>query len=1076
MDTSIEVDATTFAVEIERSLALMGEFIQADSSYRVVFDEPARLMHVTEAWYHPDRPSQTPPPEGLPLEAFPWAIATLRQRQPVCVPQVDALPDEQGRDRASWQQLHIQAVLSVPLVEQGTVMGFLGFLSFSQPMVWEDDLIQLLTVFAQTIASTQERLHAEQAQRLSEAQNRAILTTLPDLIVCVGADGRYRELYNPGHSLDLCPPGLDRVGKHVTEVLPAGIAARQLQVLAQVLATGEAQVYEQVIWVGDRWQYEEVRAVKSHPEEVLFLIRDISDRKQAEQQLQDLNQRLEGKVATRTAALQASEAQMRALVAAIPDLLLRVRWAGQHLEYTQPWVQAHQTQAQLLRPGEGGVERLEEKRRAVEQAMTSGELQVYEQQLNLGDRHRYEEVRVVGIDAQEALMIVRDITGRKQAEQENQRLRDRLEYLLNESPALIYSCRVSGDYGATYMSENVRTILGYEPAQFTTESSFWADHLHPEDAPRVFANLAALWERGYHCQEYRFLHRDGHYLWLRDEVRLLRDEHGNPLEIVGSRVDIDDRKRAEQALQESETRFRRVFDSNVVGMIFTDFSGQISDANDYFLEMLGYERADLATGRLNWATLTPPEYRAQDEQVIAHLRQQGSIAPWDQVYIHQDGHWVWVLVGVAMLAQDEGTCVCVVVDISDRQQAEAQLQRTNAELSRATRLKDEFLANMSHELRTPLNAILGLTEGLQEEIFGPLHDPQRLALSTIERSGSHLLALINDILDVAKIESGHLQLNLAPTAIAPLCQSSLAFVKQQAQKKQIQLTLEVPPDLPELLVDERRLRQVLINLLTNAVKFTPDHGQVTLSVSVATTDTPRHNQPVVRFAVQDTGIGIPPAQIQNLFQPFVQIDSALNRQYQGTGLGLALVKQLTELHGGQVGFTSTVGVGSCFTVDLPYNPKPTAAPQPIHAGNPALLAPALARETAPLILLAEDHEANITTLTSYLTAKGFRVCLARDGKAAVAAAQDQRPDLILMDIQMPGMDGLEAIRQIRRTPAGAAVPILALTALAMGGDRDRCLAAGATDYLSKPVRLKHLVLTMQQLLASAAPAPQSPSP
>ncbi len=779
----IEVDATTFAVEIERSLALMGEFIQADSSYRVVFDEPARLMHVTEAWYHPDRPSQTPPPEGLPLEAFPWAIATLRQRQPVCVPQVDALPDEQGRDRASWQQLNIQAVLSVPLVQQGTVVGFLGFLSFSQPMVWEDDLIQLLTVFAQTIASTQERLHAEQARRLSEAQNRAILTTLPDLIVCVGADGRYRELYNPGHSLDLCPPGLDRVGKHLTEVLPAGIAARQLQVLTQVLATGEAQVYEQVIWVGDRWQYEEVRAMKSHPEEVLFLIRDISDRKDAEQQLQDLNQRLEGKVAARTAALQASEAQMRALVAAIPDLLLRVRWAGQHLEYTQPWVQAHQTQAQLLRPGEGGVERLEEKRRAVEQAMTSGELQVYEQQLNLGDRHRYEEVRVVGIDAQEALMIVRDITDRKQAEQENQRLRDRLEYLLNESPALIYSCRVSGDYGATYMSENVRTILGYEPAQFTTESSFWADHLHPEDAPRVFANLAALWERGYHCQEYRFLHRDGHYLWLRDEVRLLRDEHGNPLEIVGSRVDIDDRKRAEQALQESETRFRRVFDSNVVGMIFTDFSGQISDANDYFLEMLGYERADLATGRLNWATLTPPEYRAQDEQVIAHLRQQGSIAPWDKVYIHQDGHWVWVLVGVAMLAQDEGTCVYVVVDISDRQQAEAQLQRTNAELSRATRLKDEFLANMSHELRTPLNAILGLTEGLQEEIFGPLHDPQRLALSTIERSGSHLLALINDILDVAKIESGHLQLNLAPTAIAPLCQSSLAFVKQQAQNQ-----------------------------------------------------------------------------------------------------------------------------------------------------------------------------------------------------------------------------------------------------------------------------------------------------
>jgi len=296
-------------------------------------------------------------------------------------------------------------------------------------------------------------------------------------------------------------------------------------------------------------------------------------------------------------------------------------------------------------------------------------------------------------------------------------------------------------------------------------------------------------------------------------------------------------------------------------------------------------------------------------------------------------------------------------ELGDRQRAEQQLAQRNQQLSvsnqqleRATRLKDEFLANMSHELRTPLNAILGMTEGLQEEVFGPITERQQRSLATIERSGSHLLSLINDILDLSKIEAGQLELDFAALDVAVLCQSSLTFVKQQAHKKQLQLNTQISPHLPTLYGDDRRLHQVLINLLTNAVKFTPAGGQVTLSATYAPypSDHPAPNRDcvhpqaepaatvgVLSLAVTDTGIGISAENAPKLFQPFVQVESALNRQHDGTGLGLALVKRATEMHGGQVELRSEVGRGSCFTVRLPIlaSAAIAAAPPPPGSGS-----------------------------------------------------------------------------------------------------------------------------------------------
>ncbi|MBI1881941.1 MAG: response regulator [Chloroflexi bacterium] len=410
----------------------------------------------------------------------------------------------------------------------------------------------------------------------------------------------------------------------------------------------------------------------------------------------------------------------------------------------------------------------------------------------------------------------------------------------------------------------------------------------------------------------------------------------------------------------------------------------------------------------------------------------------------------------------------------------AQLSIVNAELARAAHLKDEFLANMSHELRTPLNTILGFSEALLQQIAGPLNERQLNFLQMIEESGRHLLAMINDILDVSKIEAGKLDLQLGRVSVEEVCQASLQFINQAALKKRISVSFHMDQTPPTIQADARRLKQILVNLLSNAVKFIPEGRRVGLEVKGEPA------QEVLHFIVWDTGIGMTSEDLARLFKPFVQLDSRLSRQYEGTGLGLALVSRLAELHGGSVSVESAVGQGSRFTVSLPWQasdevtrqPKPvevrpdTSLPQrgliiadSFTAAEPNTRYPS--RTEPPLILLAEDNEANIQLLTNYLTDEGYRIVIARNGLETIERIREERPALILMDIQMPGMDGLEATRQIRAEAQLADLPIIALTALAMPGDRERCLAAGVNDYLSKPVSLKKLANMIETYLEAA---------
>jgi CheY-like chemotaxis protein/nitrogen-specific signal transduction histidine kinase len=394
-----------------------------------------------------------------------------------------------------------------------------------------------------------------------------------------------------------------------------------------------------------------------------------------------------------------------------------------------------------------------------------------------------------------------------------------------------------------------------------------------------------------------------------------------------------------------------------------------------------------------------------------------------------------------------------------------ELTRANQELLKASRHKDEFLANMSHELRTPLTGVLGMSDALLEGVYGGLNEGQRRSVLDIQESGRHLLSLINDILDVAKIEAGMVTLETGQVAVKSVCQASVRFVKDIAQKKSIKLNLSIDDAVSSIVADERRLKQTLVNLLSNAAKFTGNGGCVGLEVKG---DAGRRE---ARFTVWDTGIGISPDGLRALFRPFVQLDAGLSRSQEGTGLGLVLVKRLTELHGGSLQVESVLGEGSRFSVVLPWVPAEDPQARPGGASPGGTIAgytrdesPALTN-SGPRILMVDDNPMSVRAVKDFLGFKGYSVDVAGDGKEGLARAEAICPDLILIDIQMPGLDGLEVIRRLRRLPQLSDTPIVALTAMAMRGDRELVLAAGASAYVSKPATLTELDGLIRELLA-----------
>ncbi|PXX45065.1 response regulator [Undibacterium pigrum] len=391
-----------------------------------------------------------------------------------------------------------------------------------------------------------------------------------------------------------------------------------------------------------------------------------------------------------------------------------------------------------------------------------------------------------------------------------------------------------------------------------------------------------------------------------------------------------------------------------------------------------------------------------------------------------------------------------------------EIAAKNQQLEQASRMKSEFLANMSHELRTPLNAIVGFSEILKDGLMGNLLPQQKDAAADIFHSGKHLLALINDILDLSKIEAGKMQVNLESTDIASLLQASLQVIREQASLQNLQVSAKIPEDLGNVWLDEVKLKQIVYNLLSNAVKFTPEGGRVHLSArriegyQVAG----GRFEHYLEIMVSDSGIGISPESQAELFQPFTQIDNSLSRKHQGTGLGLAMVKRIAELHEGSVSMSSIVGKGSTFTVLLPWRTahlpgKFTAAqPAPVTStasslGNGELLA-----------LVIEDDDQAAEVLRVQLESEGFRILRATTAEAALGMAEEAHPDLITLDILLPGMDGWEFLERFKQHPLFASTPVVIISIVA---DRGRGLSLGAAHVMQKPIARENLTAALSAL-------------
>jgi PAS domain S-box-containing protein len=499
------------------------------------------------------------------------------------------------------------------------------------------------------------------------------------------------------------------------------------------------------------------------------------------------------------------------------------------------------------------------------------------------------------------------------------------------------------------------------------------------------------------------------------------------------------------SLQERQGRIRRLVDANIIGIRFAHADGRIFEANDAYLQLLGRTREDLAAGVLSTGAITPPEYLAASQRAAEQLAAEGRYAPYEQEYQRPDGTRVPVLCGGTWLDPVQRSTVAFVLDISERRQAEAErAARRAAEL--ANRAKSEFLASMSHELRTPLNGILGYAQLLQ--MRGGLNEPQQRGLEIIRQSGDHLLALINDILDLSRIEAGRLELAPAPVELLPFLRGVCDVVRVRAEEKRLEFAFAAGGGLPVAVqVDERRLRQVLLNLLSNAVKFT-EQGSVTLRVAAL----PASGGEVrLRLDVVDTGVGIRAEDQQLVYEPFEQVGDARHRAA-GTGLGLTITRALVQGMGGTITLHSEPGRGSTFSVDLPV--APADAPQ-----APPLPEQPLARYRGPRrrILVVDDVPANRTLLADFLGQAGFDVAEAPDGAAALRAVGTFRPDLAVVDSVMPVMDGLEFTRRLRAQPASAGLPIIAISASATEAHRRECLQAGVNSFLGKPVQLPQLL-------------------
>lgn len=690
--------------------------------------------------------------------------------------------------------------------------------------------------------------------------------------------------------------------------------------------------------------------------------------------------------------------------------------------------------------------------------------------MSLETNHRAKDGRLIPIDIRVSFLayegkefhcaFVRDITERRRAEEALEQIMHRYKDLIDSINGMVWEADAStGQF--TFMSRQAEAILGYPIEQWLSSPTFWVDHIHPEDrnwAPQYCLEEAR--KHRAHTFDYRMLAADGRTVWIRDLVSVFV-ENERVTKLRGIMEDITERKRIEDSLCDSEERFRTFIDHAPNAMFMKTNDGHYFFANQCFEQLCRSDREHIIgkTDAELFPRETADQFRANDRRVI----ETGKAIEFEETNDLQT-NIVMKFPVRNRLGQIYATGG-IVTDITARkrmefvlQQYAAEMERQNLELAEAhmqalaaMKAKSEFLASMSHEIRTPMNGVIGMTGLLLDT---PLTPEQREYAETVRLSGEHLLDIINEILDFSNIEAGKLDLEELNFDLHATMDETIGLLGERAYAKGLELTCLVQAGVPTALRgDPGRLRQVLVNLIGNAIKFT-EQGEVVVTVSMedepggTTAASSNSSCRTLRFEVSDTGVGITQEQQAKLFQPFTQADGSTTRKYGGTGLGLAVCKQLVKMMEGRIGVDSKVGEGSVFwlTVRFPLQPEGV---QPV-ATIPAAL-------RGRRILIVDDHATNRRVLEQSLRGQGVMYESAENGDQALerlrnAADQQTLFDVAILDMRMPGMDGLELARRIKADKAISGTRLVLLTSAGRRGDAATAQSAGITAYLTKPIR------------------------
>ena len=518
-------------------------------------------------------------------------------------------------------------------------------------------------------------------------------------------------------------------------------------------------------------------------------------------------------------------------------------------------------------------------------------------------------------------------------------------------------------------------------------------------------------------------------------------------------AEVHEREMADAALRESEQRFRNILNHVPIGVIYTDLRGQVKQTNPRFCEMTGYSEQELLT--LSLSDYTHPDDMDQDAALLGQLI-RGELPAYrrNKRYIAKNGAIVWVQATVSLLRFADGeprSIVGVVEDITEHLRLEeAEHAREAAEAS--NRAKSEFLSRMSHELRTPLNAMLGFAQLLELDQRHPLKPEQQPWVSQIQQAGWHLLEMINDVLDLSRIESGNVRLKTETLHLSELLEATVNMIEGEARPRNITITQTLEPGTETVIGDSTRVKQILTNLLSNAVKYNADGGRVHIATRVAGADT-------VEIAVVDTGLGLTPEQLGELFQPFNRLGrerSAL----QGTGIGLVISQRLADLMGGSLTATSVAGEGSSFTLTLPCSPEIDTVRSALDA-----LTPAAAAYHRRVVHYVEDNETNVEVMRGILAQRPqVEMQVSVTGLDGLAAIRARRPDLILLDMHLPDISGMELLKHLKNDPKMGTIPIIVVSADALAQQIEEAYDAGCTHYLTKPVSVTELLHVLDDQL------------